>query len=795
MKFLLNCRDAEVFPTNVKWKILKKFKGNERKRYYERNLQKMITEKRNKIRSLKNETIKIENDFRSSLTWMKYMVFKISISRLIDKEKDVIIKRHELKLDKLIITKASREGLHKNPNDVILNLSGENLSQDELDVLNLGLKYGIALRPKEEDIFPIMEAFYSKLSDMKIFKDNQISEERIKNALRSFAYNTLDIENKRYFTDSKVLKTFRKLKERMVIVKPDKGQGIVLLKKEDYVRSLENIFNDETKFKKVDKDPTLTRIGTIKTYLNTMFNRGEITSTEKKSMRPKGAIRARARGMPKTHKNFTSLPSFRPVIDTMNTPYYGIGHYLNNLLQPIAQNSFTVKDSFKAAETIQQMDFSLLSQGYSLVSFDVVSLFTNVPLKRTINVILDRIYKQKLIETKIKKTTMKKLIIDCCTKSTFSFNDKLYEQTDGVCMGSSLGPTLANIIMTEMEKEILPNLLNSGIIKSYIRYVDDTLVMLKTAEIDNVLRIFNTFDENLKFTVDRFDRGSFHFLDIAISYDKEIDVFVKPTNTGQYTNFNSFAPWHHRISWAAALYTRGMKLCSTLKSKRKQISRINKLLSWNDFPNYIRKKLLFQFKTNFNSKPKETSLNTSNENLEIILKLPYMGPEGEKLVKNLRKKITRHLSKELYIKIIWTTNKLSDFCGIKDKIPTDQRNNIIYKINCPACGESYIGKTECCFRIRMNEHGTRPDQPMHQHLTKCPSFSHVMHLFAMPSLENECNSLNQTAHIHEAVLQNSFILKHSRNWLELSFMESYLIKKYKPKINHGIKAAKELQLF
>ena len=60
-----------------------------------------------------------------------------------------------------------------------------------------------------------------------LFKDNQMSEERIKNALRSFAYNTLDIENKRYFTDSKILKTFRKLKERMVIVKPDKGQGIV----------------------------------------------------------------------------------------------------------------------------------------------------------------------------------------------------------------------------------------------------------------------------------------------------------------------------------------------------------------------------------------------------------------------------------------------------------------------------------------------------------------------------------------------------------------------------------------
>ena len=254
LEFLLNCRNTEVYPTNVKWKILRKFKGKERKRYYERNLQKMISDERKQINLLRKEGIKINDDFKNSLTWMKYTVFKISINRLIQKEKDMIIKRHQAKLDKLIISKASREGLQKNPNDIILNLSGETLSQEEINVLNLGLKYGIALRPKEEDIIPITEAFYSKLMDMKIIKENHMSGERIKNALRSFAYNTLEIENKRYFTDSKILKTIRNLKERMIIVKPDKGQGVVLLRKSDYIESLENIFNDETKFKEVYVD-------------------------------------------------------------------------------------------------------------------------------------------------------------------------------------------------------------------------------------------------------------------------------------------------------------------------------------------------------------------------------------------------------------------------------------------------------------------------------------------------------------------------------------------------------------
>ena len=123
-------------------------------------------------------------------------------------------------------------------------------------------------------------------------------------------------------------------------------------------------------FKTVDIEPTISQINTIKKYLNTMFNQGEITAKEKRTIGPTGAVRARACGMPKTHKKFTTLPSFRPVIDTINTPYYGIGQYLNTLLQPLAENRFTMKDSFKAAEEIRKMDFSLLNQGYSLVSFE-----------------------------------------------------------------------------------------------------------------------------------------------------------------------------------------------------------------------------------------------------------------------------------------------------------------------------------------------------------------------------------------------------------------------------------------
>ena len=83
-------------------------------------------------------------------------------------------------------------------------------------------------------------------------------------------------------------------------------------------------------------------------------------------------------------------------------------------------------------------------------------------------------------------------------------------------MGSSLGPALANIIMTELEKVIIEPLITSGKIKFYIKYVDDTFLLAKEEDIMFIFDIFNSFHENLKFTIDRFDDNNINFLDIAI---------------------------------------------------------------------------------------------------------------------------------------------------------------------------------------------------------------------------------------------------------------------------------------
>ena len=178
------------------------------------------------------------------------------------------------------------------------------------------------------------------------------------------------------------------------------------------------LFSNPKKFKELHIDPSLTQVSSLQIYLRTIHNHNKIDDETYKNIRPQSTRPARAHGLPKTHKPFDNLPSFRPIIDTTGTAYQLVAKYLSSLLNPLTHNEFKLRDSFDAVSRIHRL-------GYRFVSFDVTSLFTNIPLRKTINIILDRIYKGKRITTTIRKRTLKKLLLDSCTKTPFSVNDQL----------------------------------------------------------------------------------------------------------------------------------------------------------------------------------------------------------------------------------------------------------------------------------------------------------------------------------------------------------------------------------
>ena len=92
---------------------------------------------------------------------------------------------------------------------------------------------------------------------------------------------------------------------------------------------------------------------------------------------------------------------------------------------------------------------------FKMISFNVKSLFTNVPYEETIDIILNKIYDEKKIEKNIPRNIMKDLLYLCTKHVHFTYGGKLYIQIDGVAIGSLLGPHLANMFMISLEEAIL----------------------------------------------------------------------------------------------------------------------------------------------------------------------------------------------------------------------------------------------------------------------------------------------------------------------------------------------------
>ena len=94
----------------------------------------------------------------------------------------------------------------------------------------------------------------------------------------------------------------------------------------------------------------------------------------------------------------------------------------------------------------------------NMVSFNVKSLFMNVSLDCTIDVILERVYENNEIFASITRNEVKEMLILCTKNAHFTFESRTYVQTDGIVMSSPLGPVSVDIFTIELANSLLPNL-------------------------------------------------------------------------------------------------------------------------------------------------------------------------------------------------------------------------------------------------------------------------------------------------------------------------------------------------
>jgi hypothetical protein len=433
-----------------------------------------------------------------------------------------------------------------------------------------------------------------------------------------------------------------------------------------------------------------------------------------------GSQPARLYGLPKVHKSQNN-PPYRPVLSMYNAYCTNLSKWLDKILKPYIPVSRTVKDSFEFIRTLQDTD---LPNNYHIVSYDVVSLFTNIPVNDTIEYIINILPDNQL---PISKDTLRCLLKMSCTNITFSFDNKLYTQKDGMCMGSNLGPTMAAFAMDKIEQ----NLTNRPFF--YRRYVDDIIAFFNNPNEANIfLEQLNSISNHIKFTKEDENNNKIVFLDVELQKTPnglQTAWHRKNTNTAVYLNKNANSPKTHKTAAIRSLIYRAYNICSNNNIFEKCYKEIRSIFILNGYHykyiDNIRSSIINNVQNRMNNQ-----INLG-ENRIIYFKLPYI-KEMETDNKKLIRSINNIIKPTTKVSIAYNTLKSQAFFPNKDKVPVNLRSSLVYQYKCRHCANGiYTGETSRHFSTRKREHLTGKPVPsevsLHIHHPSDDGFQIVCH--------------------------------------------------------------------
>ena len=435
--------------------------------------------------------------------------------------------------------------------------------------------------------------------------------------------------------------------------------------------------------------------------LEELLSKNSITESQRWNLKPNGPNPARLYGLPKIHKPLVNgLPKNRPIISQIGSPTYNIAKFLLPFIQPFTTNEYTVKDTFHFVSMLDGKDHRLI-----MASLDVESLFTNIPLNETINIVTKKVFEKKRKVNGLSRTDFRRLLVIATKGTVFYFNGRYYRQKDGVAMGSPLGPALANVFLCHHETQWLEDCPLVFMPIFFARYVDDIFVLLRSKEhIEMLSNYLSSKHPNIRFTFEEEKNDTLAFLDVNVYRDADkfsSSVHRKETFSGVYTNFRSFLPTTYKKGLLSTLLYHGYCISSSFSSLHEEVEKLKKIFSRNGYPSRFVDRCIFAF---FNKiYEKRTPVHTVPKK-EFMIVLPFLGSNSLK-TKNQLIRSFRELLPFSKLKVIFkTSRRLSSCFTFKDKIPESLMSGVIYKYTCAGCKSCYIGSTKRFWEKRLEEH-------------------------------------------------------------------------------------------
>lgn len=567
--------------------------------------------------------------------------------------------------------------------------------------LSFGYKFVFPYVSKEDNFFKILSQIDKTIDDaLPEARTRECSIEigRILQNRQSLQYD--HIKRWLIFLSHRILEFFNK-HPSIFATRSDKGGHTVVMNVEDYDFKLAQHLNCPC-YTKIDFDPTDYLIQKEKIIVEELSKIPQIQLLlNSASFTPECLTLPQFYGLPKIHKKDCPL---RPITPTIGAPGYYTSKILLIILKKIfPRTDFHIKDSFTFVKFIQDAN---IEPNDVLVSFDVVSMYTNIPFNLTHQILSN---KKDCVERFFGiNSDMFETLINFTLKECMFFTalEDTYKQNDGLPMGSCLSPLIARIVMDEVAHMLLQKIPQIKFIKIF---VDDTIAVVNNKYVDSSLDTLNQFlPGQMTFTKELEIHQCINFLNVTLIREDhyiKINWYKKGFASGRLLNYFSS---HKRttILNTAISFIENVLFISDGEFFNNNKNMVIETLRENSFPeslimilmnsHYTLMKPIIRRDMNTDDQPNNIIFNVDNHSIQSKYAIyPQAICENRNI-----KEVLHKMKYEHKILTESTKNTKQNFITTrKTKIPLEKRGNLILFSKC------LCGKKLCVTKTLNNENG------------------------------------------------------------------------------------------
>lgn len=545
------------------------------------------------------------------------------------------------------------------------------------------------------------------------------------------------------------LKTIEFLKSKDVFyMKPDKGNGIVVLDRSDYEERMEKLIREGAYEEIVDgrlinNNPVNVMQNKLKSLLKNLVEDHSLNRNFAQTLTVSNPSVPMLYGLPKIHKSGNKM---RPIVSCCNSPTSKLSKWVSHELEDLnITMEFEVKNTQDLVERLKNIK---IQDDELLVSFDVVALFPSIPVEKAVNTMKYHISRQNISSDK--KSIIIKSVETCMALNQFQFRGKFYRQLMGAAIGNSLSPKVASFFMLHFENKVKRM---SWFPRVWLRYVDDVFAIVKKTEVKNVLEQLCDQFESIDFTVEEEIDEKLPFLDVLIAREAgelKFSIYRKPTATKLYIPEDSHHSKSHKMAAFNSMFHRLFSIPMNQQDFENERSLIMDTAKVNG---YNRKTMEKLFEKHQKKKDIQnlTSLEPINDREFKYISMPFHPP--------LTHKLDNELKKFGYKVAYQNEGKLAALLGsTKDKITDDGEKSGIYQIQCANCDVKYIGQTKRKMKTRIKEHFEDCKKPPNEEKPMAKHAIENSHVFGevklleevrQPFKLNACESFHLHKHKNE----------------------------------------------